>query len=476
MTDMVTILIIGALALGSGLILGYFLATIKHRKDDSELAAARARLSMSDSAISELRSSIAEKEARIETLRASLEAAQHDKAVTKTRLDEAMKSMEEERRLLASAEAKLTTTFQALSGESLKSNNRAFLELAKESLGIVLSDAKGELTKKEESIKNIVKPLEEALFKYEAQIGELERSRISAYANLENQIRTLVSSEAQLQKETGNLVSALRRPEVRGRWGEVTLKRVVELAGLSEHCDYTEQVSVETDEGRLRPDMVVHLPNDREIVIDSKVSLDAYLDAVACQDQEKRQGLIAKHAQQVKRHMKTLSEKGYWEQFPKAPEFVVMFMPGESFLAAALDIDGALIEQGMETRVIIATPTTLIALLRAIAFGWRQERLAKNSQQIAALGKEIYDRFQPFIEHMNRLGLNISQAVGSFNKMAMSLERRVMVSVRKFKELGASGDKDLPEIEQVEQIPMKAQDHHETGDMAEAEIDGANPG
>lgn len=468
--DIALIMVAGILAAVIGFLIGSFSVSARRRKDDSELAASKARLEMSDRTINELKTSAAERDIRIEGLRAALESAQKEKAIANTRLEEAIKNSEEQRRLLVDAEEKLSTTFRALSGESLKSNNRAFLELAKESLGIVLSDAKGELAKKEESIKNIVRPLEEALFKYEAQIGELERSRIAAYSNLESQIRTLVSSEAQLQKETGNLVTALRRPEVRGRWGEVTLKRVVELAGLSEHCDYTEQVSVETDEGRLRPDMIVHLPNDREIVIDSKVSLDAYIDAIACQDTEKRSTLISKHAQQVKRHMKMLSEKSYWEQFPKAPEFVVMFMPGESFLAAALDIDNALIEQGMESRVIIATPTTLIALLRAVAFGWRQEQIAKNAQKIATLGKEIYDRFQPFMEHMNRLGANLSQAVGSFNRMVTSLESRVMVSVRKFKDLGAAGDKDLPEIGQVEDIAVKSQ-RHVKSDIVEAEIE-----
>lgn len=381
-----------------------------------------------------------------------------DKAIIETRLEEAAKNIEAQRHLLDDAREKLSTTFQALSGEALKSSNSSFLELARENLGIVLGEAKSEINKKEESIKNIVKPLQDALAKYEVQIGELERSRISSYANLENQIRTLASSEAQLQKETGNLVAALRRPEVRGRWGEVTLKRVVELAGMSEHCDYTEQVSVDSDDGKKRPDMIVHLPNGREIVIDSKVSLDAYLDAVACQDGEKRATLIARHAQQVKRHMRSLSEKSYWDQFPKAPEFVVMFMPGESFLAAALDIDHALIEDGMESKVIIATPTTLIALLRAIAFGWRQEKITENAQKIAALGKEIYDRFQPFLEHMNKMRANLSQAVNSFNSMVRSLETRVMVSMKKFKELGAAGDKELPEVDPIEQIPMKQQD------------------
>jgi len=267
----------------------------------------------------------------------------------------------------------------------------------------------------------------------------------------------MVLTNQQLQKETGNLVTALRRPEVRGRWGEVTLKRVVELSGMSEHCDFTEQVSVTTEDGRLRPDMVVHLPASREIVVDSKVSLDAYIDATTVTDEEQRKVLIEKHSQHVRNHMKALTNKKYWDQFAQAPEFVVMFIPGESFLSAALSVDHTLIEDGMENKVIIATPTTLIALLRAVAFGWRQEQIAKHAQEIATLGKEIYDRFEPFLGHVNKTGGCLSQATVAFNKMVMSLERRVMVSVRKFKELGAAGDKELPEAEPIEQIPMKAQ-------------------
>ena len=398
------------------------------------------------------------KDSLVETLRNDLASSREARTIAETNLASAQKNIDEQKRLLDAAQEKLTTTFQALSGESLKSNNKAFLELAKESLGVVLSEAKGEFSKKEEAIKGIVRPLEDALKKYETQVNELERVRIAAYTGLEGQIKSLISTEEQLKRETGNLVTALRRPEVRGRWGEITLKRVVELAGMSEHCDYAEQVSVDTDEGRLRPDMIINLPSQRQIVVDSKVSLDAYLDAVSSESEERKKELVTKHAQQVRKHMKALSSKNYWEQFPKTPEFVVMFMPGESFLSSAVETDRMLIEDGMESKVIIATPTTLIALLRAIAYGWRQEQVAEHAREIASLGKEIYDRFQPFLEHVNKVGGNLSQAVVSFNKMVMSLERRVMVSVKKFKELGAAGDKELPEIPPIEQLPMRSQD------------------
>jgi len=367
------------------------------------------------------------------------------------------KTVTSREKTLEKAQEQLATTFRALSGDSLKSNNQAFIELAKESLESVLNKASGRLGEKEESIKNIVGSLDDALRRYEQQVKELESKRSSDYGSLENQIKSLLTANQQLQRETGNLVSALRRPEVRGRWGEVTLKRVVELSGMSEHCDFTEQVSVDTDSGRVRPDMIVHLPAGREIVIDSKVSLDAYMDAISVDNQDSNKELIIKHSQQVRKHMKQLSSKTYWDQFNNAPEFVVMFIPGESFLSAALSADHSLIEDGMESRVIIATPTTLIALLRAVAVGWRQEQIAKHAQEIASLGKEIYDRFYPFLQHINKTGESLSQATESFNRMIMSLERRVMVSVKKFKELGATSDKELPEINPVEQVPMKAQ-------------------
>ncbi len=421
----------------------------------------------SETLLGELRQQTGQKEKELQALRDALSSTQQEKIAAQTKLEEALKNSDEQKRLLERAEEKLTTTFQALSGESLKSNNRAFIELAKETLETVLGRAKGEFGQKEESIRNIVGSLEEALKRYEGQVSALETKRASDYGSLESQIKSLVNTNQQLQKETGNLVNALRRPEVRGRWGELTLKRVVELSGMSEHCDFTEQVSVDTENGRIRPDMIVHLSAKREIVVDSKVSLDAYMDAMTAEAQEQSKELIAKHAQQVRKHMLTLSGKGYWEQFSQTPEFVVMFIPGESFLSAALTVDHTLIEDGMESRVIIATPTTLIALLRAIAFGWRQEQIAKGAQEIANLAKEIYDRFQPFLQHVNKTGDYLAQATTSFNKMITSLERRVLVSVRKFKELGAAGDKELPEVEPIEQIPLKPQN---AAEMEEEDI------
>lgn len=445
------------LAVGLGFLAGFVFVPAKTRKKDKLMMELQTQVQSTEKLVNEFRQQLSSKDDMLEKLRKENSSIEQAKTIAETRLQEAEKNIESQKKLLEKAEEKLTTTFQALSGESLKSNNKAFIELAKETLESVLSKAKGEFGEKEESIKNIVGSLGEALKRYEEQVSALEQKRASDYGSLDNQIKSLLTANQQLQRETGNLVTALRRPEVRGRWGEVTLRRVVELSGMSEYCDFTEQVSVTTEDGRLRPDMVVHLPAKREIVVDSKVSLDAFIDAAAITDEDQKKLLINKHAQHVRNHMKTLTNKKYWDQFERTPEFVVMFIPGESFLSAALSVDVTLIEDGMENRVIIATPTTLIALLRAVAFGWRQEQIAEHAQEIANIGKEIYDRFEPFLGHINKTGNYLSQATVSFNSMILSLERRVLVSVRKFKELGAAGGRELPEVQPIEQMPMKTQ-------------------
>src|SRR3989338_3276770 len=265
------------------------------------------------------------------------------------------------------------------------------------------------------------------------------------------------------EKETGSLASALRVPLVRGQWGEMTLKRVVELSGMSEHCDYVEQVSVRSEEGVFRPDMIIYLPSNKQVVIDSKVSLDGYLDSVeAVGDRNKLEAMV-RHARQLRKHMELLSSKSYWSQFPNAPEFVVMFIPGEHFVSAAVANDKTLIEDGILNRVIIATPTTLIALLRAISYGWRQEQLAKNAQAIAEIGKQVYERFLAFLAHLTKMRTSLEQSVFNFNRTIGSLEGRVLPSLRKFKELGVTGADDIPTIEPIEQMPRAL----ETKEVAE---------
>lgn len=386
-----------------------------------------------------------------------LAAERESKAVALTRLEESSKNIDEQKKILESAQEKFKTTFEALSGEALKSNNQAFLDLAKKSLDGVLQGTKGEIAEKTNEIKSIVGPLEEILKRYDEQVRELEKNRATAYGSLENQIQSLIGTQQLLQKETGSLVSALRTPHIRGQWGQISLKRVVELAGMTEYCDYQEQVSVKVEESRLQPDMIVKLPNQKQVVLDSKVSLHAYMDYIEAADEASRKAALIRHSQQIRKHMNDLSSKSYWSQFPQAPEFVVMFIPGEPFVSAAVENDPSLIEDGVLNRVIIATPTTLISLLRAIAYGWRQEQVTKNTQVIAELGKQLYERFGTFLGHLAKTRNSLEQSIFNFNRTVSSFEGRVMPSLRKFKELGTTGAEDLPSIEPIEQTPRQVE-------------------
>jgi len=281
----------------------------------------------------------------------------------------------------------------------------------------------------------------------------MERARQSAYGGLDQHLKTLAQAHERLQQETGNLVKALRSPQVRGQWGEITLKRVVELAGMVEHCDFREQETVQGETGRLRPDMIIQLPAGRQIVVDAKTVLAAYLEAVEAQDDEVRRERLRQHATQVRARMDQLSAKAYWSQFAQAPEFVVLFLPGEQFLGAALEYDRTLIEEGFAKKVVIATPTTLIALLRAVAYGWRQEQLAENAQAISALGKDLFERMAVLAEYLSDVGASLNKSVTAYNKAVGSLEARVLPSARRFKDLGIGSEKDIPKLESLEQAP-----------------------
>ncbi len=403
---------------------------------ERELTAASTEVRAQQATNSELRQTLARMESTLEAER---------------------KAADEKLALLNRATEELREAFAALSADALKSNNEAFLQLAKATLDTYQEQAKGDLAQRQQAVAGLVAPIQESLNKFDEQVRQLETARSKAYGSISEQVQSLIATQDRLQKETTKLVTALRLPSVRGRWGEIQLRRVVEIAGMLPYCDFVEQHSVNTEDGRLRPDLIVRLPGEKNVVVDAKAPLQAYLNALDARDEDDRRTALRDHARQTRDHLTKLGSKAYWEHLQPTPEFVVMFLPGEAFFSAALEQDPGLIEQGVNERVIPASPTTLIALLKAIAYGWRQEKIAECAQEISDIGKELYARLATMAGYFDDLGSSLGRAIDHYNQAVGSLEGRVLVSARKLAGTGVTIKEEIPGLSPVEKVPRALQ-------------------
>lgn len=411
-----------------------------------------------DETIEDLRNRLKEEETTSADFQRQTLALNTQIAGLKSDLSAEQEQGREKLALLEDAKQKLTDAFKALAAEALRSSNTAFLELAKTQLEKYQESAKGDLDKRQTAIDEMVKPVKESLGKVDAKLTEIEKTRIEAYTGLTEQVKSLWQTQKDLRGETANLVKALRRPQVRGRWGEIQLRRVVEMAGMLEHCDFFEQQSFDTDSGRLRPDMVIHMPGGRTIAVDSKVPLQAYLEAIEAPDDETRTAKLREHARQVRTHITALGKKSYFDQLDKSPDFVVLFLPGEVFYLAALEHDPGLLEAGINDKVLITAPTSLIALLRTASYGWREEQLAENAQKISELGQDLYKRLATLSKHLKAIGDAIARSVEHYNNAVGSLERSVLPKARQFKELGAGNSGgEIVELQPLDNVPRMLQ-------------------
>jgi DNA recombination protein RmuC len=430
-----------------GWVLGWHLARSRAAIETSALGE---RLRAAEEALAHARTDLFARDGQLERLREETGELRAEGARLETRLHDERRAGEEKLGLLQHAEKQLREAFQALSAEALRQNTQSFLDLAQSTLAQFQKSAETDLEARQGAIAELLKPVGATLEKFESVVQEIEKERVGSYAALREQLGALAASQTQLRVETANLVKALRTPSTRGRWGEIQLKRVCEMAGMLEHCDFDEQQVSTRDDVRVRPDVQVRLPGGKTVVVDAKVPFMAYVEALEARDDAHRDTMLRDHARQVRDHVARLGSRAYWDQLPCTPDFVVMFLPGEPFLSAAWEQDPGLIDVAMEQRVMLATPITLISLLKAVAYGWRQEKVAESAQAISDLARSLHDRLQSLAGHLNAVGKALSQAVVAYNRAAGSLERRVLVAARRFSEMGVNTAAELPDLRRID--------------------------
>jgi DNA recombination protein RmuC len=462
--DIAFIVMVALVAAAAGVI-GFIWGRAGAGEGNQRVAELEAQLAASRENALRLGTQAAELEHEAAKLRSQLlESVHHGSALEERtrqlelRLAEERQETAQNLKLMAEAREAMENMFKSHAADALRNNNQSFLELAKATLAEFQQGARGDLEKRQIAIDQLVAPVRASLEKVDEKIAALERAREHAYGEIRQQFTQMSAAHKQLSDQTGNLVSALRQSHVRGRWGEMQLRRVVEMAGMMEHCDFVEQPGAESEDGRLRPDLIVKLPGNRNIVVDAKAPINAYMDAHEASNEDLRKAKIQLHAQQVRRHLDALAKKSYWEQFQPSPEVVVMFIPGEAFYSAALEADPGLLDSGFDQGVIIASPASLMALLKAASYGWRQEAIAENAREISMLGQELHGRLGTLAEHFSRIGKGLANATGAYNDAIASFETRVLSSARKFKGLGAtSQEAEIIELRAIEGGARKLQ-------------------